>query len=87
MLKIIFVILEDIKTFYETPINTTPPLENAIKMDLPKNLHIETKYVRFHPDTDTKFNGKTAFPKSSTLVTGIKYKKIYPSLIQKSPFE
>lgn len=37
-------------------------------------------------DTDTMFNGKTAFPKSSTLVTGLKYKKKYPGHMQENPW-
>lgn len=69
-----------------TPVNTTMPLDGTKQLDLPKNLHILYDYNRFHPDTDTKFDGKTAFPKSSTLVTGLKAKKKYPSLIQKDPF-
>lgn len=35
---------------------------------------------------DTMFNGKTAFPKSSTLVTGLKYKKKYKGHMQENPF-
>jgi len=37
-------------------------------------------------DTDTLFNGRTAFPKSSTLVTSIKYKKKYPGHKQQNPW-
>lgn len=40
----------------------------------------------FLTDTDTLFNGKTAFPKSSTLVTSIKYKKKYPGHKQDNPW-
>lgn len=46
-------------------------------MDLPENLHIQTEPVRFNPETDTMFNGQTAFPCSSTIVTGLKAKKKY----------
>ncbi|XP_057321024.1 uncharacterized protein LOC130664871 [Microplitis mediator] len=76
----------DLRKFYQTQIDTTLPLDANKNIDLPPNLHIQYEYNRFHPDTDTKFNGKTAFPKSSTLVTGLKYKKKYPSLILDSPW-
>ncbi|EGI57882.1 hypothetical protein G5I_14069, partial [Acromyrmex echinatior] len=76
----------DLKQFYSTPIDNTTPYEALRKMDLPKNLHIQQDYHRFHPDTDSMFNGKTAFPKSSTLVTGLKYKKKYPGHIQDNPW-
>ena len=76
----------DLKEFYLTPINETTPLESIRNTELPKNLHINYDYVRFHPDTDTMFGGKTAFPKSSTLVTGLKYKKKYPGHRQEDPY-
>ncbi|KAH0561465.1 uncharacterized protein LOC123266188 [Cotesia glomerata] len=76
----------DLRNFYHTPINTTLPLEATKDLKLPPNLHIQYEYNRFNPETDTKFGGKTAFPKSSTLVTGLKYKKKYPSLILDSPW-
>lgn len=38
------------------------------------------------PDTDTMFGGKTAFPLSSTLVTGLKYKKKYKGFKLEDPF-
>lgn len=46
-------------------------------MDLPQNLHIQHEYVRFTGDPNDRFGGKTACPKSSTLVTGLKYRKKY----------
>ncbi|XP_011169676.1 39S ribosomal protein L50, mitochondrial isoform X1 [Solenopsis invicta] len=76
----------DLKRFYSTPVDNTTPYEALGKIDLPKNLHILQNYHRFHPDTDTMFNGKTAFPKSSTLVTGLKYRKKYPGHTQESPW-
>ncbi|KAL0121014.1 hypothetical protein PUN28_008623 [Cardiocondyla obscurior] len=76
----------DLKRFYLTPVESTTPYEALRKIDLPKNLHVQQDYYRFHPDTDTMFKGKTAFPKSSTLVTGLKYKKKYPSHIQDYPW-
>ncbi|XP_031828888.1 mitochondrial ribosomal protein L50 [Nomia melanderi] len=78
--------IHDLKQFYQSPVNSRVPLEMMKNMDLPKNLQINQEYVRFHPDTDTMFGGKTAFPKSSTLVTGLKYKKKYPGHQQEDPY-
>lgn len=69
--------VDDVIEFYNTPVDTTTPLDKFKRMDLPENLHIQYEYHRFHPDTDKKFNGVTAFPKSSTIVTGLKYKDKY----------
>jgi large subunit ribosomal protein L50 len=44
---------------------------------LPENLHIQYEPHRFNPATDTMFGGKSAFPRSSTIVTGLKSKKKY----------
>ncbi|XP_072765137.1 large ribosomal subunit protein mL50 isoform X2 [Anoplolepis gracilipes] len=78
--------IEDLKQFYTTPVDNTTPYEALGRIDLPPNLHVQQEYHRFHPDTDTLFNGKTAFPKSSTLVTSIKYKKKYPGHKQDNPW-
>lgn len=78
--------IADLKEYYGTPIGNVTPLDAMRNMELPKNLQINYDYVRFHPDTDTLFNGKTAFPKSSTLVTGLKYKKKYPGHKQEDPY-
>ncbi|XP_001850009.2 uncharacterized protein LOC6040644 [Culex quinquefasciatus] len=69
--------VEDALAFYQTPVSTITPLESLKSVDLPENLHIQHEYVRFHPETDTMFGGKSAFPKSSTVVTGLKYKDKY----------
>lgn len=76
----------DLRAFYSTPIEVATPLDAMRNLNLPKNLHIQYNYHRFHPDTDTMFGGKTAFPSSSTLVTGLKYKKKYPGHQQKDPY-
>lgn len=39
--------------FYETPVDTTVPLDRMKNMDLPKNLHVLYNYTRFHPGTYT----------------------------------
>lgn len=69
--------VDDLTNFYKTPVDNHTPFEALKKMDLPKNMHIQKDYVRFHPDKDQLFNGKTAFPKSSTIVTGLKTRKKY----------
>ncbi|KAK1117771.1 hypothetical protein K0M31_015710 [Melipona bicolor] len=78
--------ISDLKKYYRKHVSNVTPLDAMRSMELPKNLHINYDYVRFHPDTDTMFNGKTAFPKSSTLVTGLKYKKKYQGHVQENPF-
>ncbi|XP_004526980.1 39S ribosomal protein L50, mitochondrial [Ceratitis capitata] len=67
----------DVVQFYKTPVNTTVPYDALKTATLPENLHIQYDYVRFNPETDTKFKGQTAFPKSSTLVTGLRYRGKY----------
>ncbi|XP_055627622.1 39S ribosomal protein L50, mitochondrial [Toxorhynchites rutilus septentrionalis] len=69
--------MDDTIDFYQTPVSTTLPLESLKPVELPENLHIQHEYIRFHPETDTMFGGKSAFPKSSTIVTGLKYKDKY----------
>jgi large subunit ribosomal protein L50 len=75
--------LNDVIAFYQTPVDVTLPLDPVNTVDLPENLHIQHEPLRFHPQTDTMFGGKTAFPKSSTIVTGLKYKDKYKGHIAK----
>ncbi|XP_046827764.1 uncharacterized protein LOC124428119 isoform X1 [Vespa crabro] len=39
----------DLKEFYHTPVDTATPLETLRRMQLPKNLHVQYEYHRFHP--------------------------------------
>lgn len=71
------VISADVIAFYQTPVDTTLPLDALKTIELPENLHIQHEYLRFNPETDTKFGGVSAFPCSSTIVTGLKYRKKY----------
>lgn len=73
----------DALEFYRTPVDTTLPLDALKTVELPENLYIQHEYVRFHPETDTMFGGKSAFPKSSTIVTGLKYKDKYKGHVAK----
>lgn len=78
--------VEDVTRYYESPVDTITPLDNLKNIDLPENIHVQYEYHRFHPDTDTKFGGVTAFPGSSTIVTGLKYKDKYKGHKQKLQF-
>ncbi|OXU29751.1 hypothetical protein TSAR_012336 [Trichomalopsis sarcophagae] len=76
----------DLREFYQTPVITTTPYEALQNIELPPNLYIQPEAHRFHPDTDKMFNGKTAFPQSATLVTGLKYKDKYPGHRPEKPW-
>jgi large subunit ribosomal protein L50 len=67
---------DDVLEFYSTPVDTTLPMDR-IAQNVPQNLHLIHEPKRFHPEDDEMFGGNTAFPKSSTLVTGLKYRKKY----------
>lgn len=75
--------VDDTLEFYETQVDTTLPLDALKTVELPENLYIQQEYIRFHPETDTMFGGKSAFPKSSTIVTGLKYKDKYKGHVAK----
>lgn len=74
--------LEDVVRFYASPVDTRTPLDKMRSVELPKNLHVQFEYHRWHPD-DEMFGGVTAFPESSTIVTGLKYKEKYKGHVQK----
>lgn len=76
----------DVLAFYETPVSTQSTYESMHLQDMPPNLHIQLDPVRFHPETDTKFNGVSAFPRTSTIVTNLKYRKLYKSHFEKNKF-
>ncbi|XP_023019527.1 mitochondrial ribosomal protein L50 [Leptinotarsa decemlineata] len=70
--------LKDVRNFFATPVDTTTPYDKLRNIELPENLSVQFEYHRFHPETDTAFGGVTAFPESSTIVTGLRYKDKYP---------
>lgn len=43
--------LEHIKLFYMTPVDVRTPYDKLKTMDLPKNMHVQFEYHRFHPGT------------------------------------
>ncbi|KAL3856631.1 hypothetical protein ACJMK2_011366 [Sinanodonta woodiana] len=63
--------------FFRTRVHDTSAYEDLSKLDLPKNLHMNLEPIRFDPETDTIFGGKTAFPGRPTIVTSIKYRRKY----------
>ncbi|CAM1320777.1 Uncharacterised protein r2_g2912 [Pycnogonum litorale] len=70
--------VRDVLEYYETPVSSSTPYQDLQKRkDLPPNLHIQPRALRFHPDTDTFFDGVTAYPENTTIVSSIKYKRIY----------
>lgn len=73
-------ILDDVIEFYTAPIVKLTPYETLVKDNSVPNLHIIPEYRRYNPDED----GVSAFPKSSTLVTGLKYRKKYKGHIAKT---
>ena len=72
-------LLDDVVDFYHTAIDVKTPYENLVQETVP-NLHVIQDYRRFNPEED----GVSAFPKSSTLVTGLKYRKKYKGHIAKT---
>ncbi|UJR10222.1 hypothetical protein I4U23_014435 [Adineta vaga] len=72
--------LEDVYQYFSTPVSDANVLENLQQSsDLPKNVHIQIDAVRFTPDSSGFFNGLDAFPKRSTKVVDLWYKKKYAS--------
>ena len=71
--------------FYSTPVTQTSAYEDLSKLDLPKNLHIIQDYVRFDPETDTIYGGRTAFPGRDTVITSLKYKRKYKDIKTTKP--
>lgn len=71
-------VLDDVIQFYATPVCTKTPYE-TLDNTVP-NLHIIPEYKRYNPEED----GISAFPRSSTLVTGLKYRKKYKGHIAKT---
>lgn len=72
--------LEDVYQYFSRPVQDTNPLEDLHRSkDLPPNVHIQLDAVRFTPETSGFFNDLDAFPKRSTKVVDLWYKKKYSS--------
>lgn len=76
-MEIFLLYLDDVKCFYQKEVDVRVPLDKFKGVELPPNLSIQYEYHRFHPETDTMFGGVSAFPRRSTVVTGITSKKKY----------
>ena len=85
-LSFIFGFAGSIKCFYKEEVDTRVPLERFKSIELPPNLSIQYDYHRFHPETDTKFNGVSAFPQRPTIISGLKNKKKYAGYQVKPKF-
>ncbi|VDP05258.1 unnamed protein product [Soboliphyme baturini] len=64
--------VEDVLNYFN---NITAYSEMSRSDRSPQNLHIMEDAVRFHPLTDTQFDGVSAFPKSSTYVSSLRYRR------------
>lgn len=67
----------DVVTFFSTPVTDRSAFEDLSKLNLPRNLHIQMEPIRFDPETDTFFDGQSAFPGRPTVVTSLKYRRKY----------
>lgn len=76
--------IDDLVEYYETEVAETSAYEDLHAKNpenLPPNLHIQLEALRFNPETDNFFAGKTAFPGRDTIVTSIKYKRKYEGTV------
>ena len=74
--------VRDAVQYFSTDVRQTHALEDLSKLNLPPNLHIQMEPIRFDPETDTLFGGRTAFPGRDTYVTSIKYRRKYKQFIK-----
>lgn len=70
--------VKDVIDFYSTTVDVRTPYEE-LDRTVP-NLYVISEAKRYDPETD----GISAFPKSSTLVTGLKHRKKYKGHFAKS---
>jgi len=77
----------DVVQFYKTPVEVSTPYEEILRSkDLPPNLHVQKEPIRFHPETDTAFGGITAYPKTTTVITGLRAKQKFKGQQFKVPW-
>lgn len=67
----------DAVAFFSAPVRDSSSYEDITKLDLPPNLHIQLEPLRFDPETDTMYGGKTAFPGRPSKVISLKYQRKY----------
>ena len=73
--------IDDVKEFYQTPIRGKSNYDTLAQnsSNLPKNLHVIAEPLRFNKQTDTFFDGVSAFPGRKTELVGLRAKKLYPT--------
>ena len=72
--------VEAVKTFYQTPVIGKNNYDQLIQNSkLPKNLHLIPEPIRFNPQTDTFFDGISAYPGRQNELVGLRAKKKYPT--------
>lgn len=69
--------LSDVVQYYSVERNPKTAEERLKETELPENVHLMLEPVRFTEETKDYFEGKTAFPQRDTVVTSLKYRKIY----------
>lgn len=71
----------DAVRYFETEVRATSAYEDlASRRDLPPNLSIQLDPIRFDPETDTMFGGRTAFPGRDTIVMSLKHRRKYSDI-------
>lgn len=69
--------------FFLTEVRDTTCLEDLTKLDLPKNLHINTEYLRYDRENNPLWPGKDAFPGQQTRACSAKFARKY-NVVDKS---
>ena len=75
--------LHDMKTieqavgFFQREVRDTTCLEDLSNVDLPKNLHINTDYIRYDRENNPLWPGKDAFPGKQTKAFSSKFTRKY----------
>jgi len=71
----------DAVQYFQTEVRATSVYEDlANRRDLPPNLSVQLEPIRFDPETDTMFGGRTAFPGRDTIVPSIKCRRKYSEI-------
>jgi large subunit ribosomal protein L50 len=75
----VFPTIGAVSGYYATPVRTSTPFDDLVNnsADLPPNLFVQKDPIRFTDETSHYFGGRTAFPKSSTIITGLRAKEKY----------
>jgi len=67
--------------YFETEVRATSAYKDlASRRDLPPNLSVQLEPMRFDPESDTMFGGRTAFPGRDTLVMSVKCRRKYSDI-------